>query len=209
MASKKTVTVKVYSQLGESVSELKLDASVFGVKVNKAVMFDAVQVYQSNLRQATVKTKTRSEVSGGGKKPWRQKGTGRARAGSTRSPIWVGGGNALGPDGTQNYVLSQNKKEHKLALKSALTLKAAEGLIVVDEIKVSGKTKEAKTFLAAIKADKKVLLVTSDELLAQAARNLGNVIVRASNNVSVYELLNADFLVANVADIKTIEEALA
>ncbi|MEG1222308.1 MAG: 50S ribosomal protein L4 [Bacilli bacterium] len=205
----KTITVKVYSQTGENVSEMGLDASVFGVKVNKSVMFDAVQVYQSNLRQATAKTKTRAEVSGGGKKPWRQKGTGRARAGSNTSPIWVGGGQALGPTGTQNYKISQNKKEHLLALKSALTLKAENGLIVVDSIKVEPKTKIVKAMLEKIGANKKVLLVTSDADLALGARNLDFVMVREATNVCVYELLNVDYLVATVEEIKNIEEALA
>lgn len=207
--AKKKVSVNVYSQAGVEVKKIDLDASVFGVEVNNQVMFDAVQVYQSNLRQATAKTKTRTEVSGGGKKPFRQKGTGRARAGSSRSPIWVGGGNALGPDGTQNYKLSQNKKAHNLALKSALTLKAKEGLIVVDEIKVEGKTKEVKTMLENLKAIKKVLIVTSDEAIAIAARNLTNVIVRSSNNIAVYELLNVDSVVLSEVEVKNIEEALA
>ena len=106
----RNVKVSVYSPVEED-RKITLSGSVFNVEVNTQVMFDAVQVYQSNMRQATAKTKTRDEVSGGGKKPWRQKGTGRARSGSTRSPIWVGGGVALGPDGTQSYKLSQNKKE--------------------------------------------------------------------------------------------------
>lgn len=204
----KSISVNVYSQTGEVLEQLKLNADVFGVEVNNQVMFDAVQVYQSNMRQATAKTKTRAEVSGGGKKPWRQKGTGRARAGSSRSPIWVGGGNALGPDGNQNYKLSQNKKAHNLALKGAYTLKAKDGLKVFDGVKVNGKTKEVVSFLGAIKADKKVLLVTSDEALLQGANNLENVIVRAYNNVSVYDLLNVDDVVISKNDIKSVEEAL-
>jgi large subunit ribosomal protein L4 len=208
MAEKK-VTVPVYSQAGEKVSTLGLNANIFNVEVNNQVMFDAVQVYQANLRQATAKTKTRHEVSGGGRKPWKQKGTGRARSGSNRSPIWVGGGNALGPDGNQNYKLCQNKKAHELALKSALTLKAKGGLIVVDEIKVEGKTKEVKAILAALKADKKVLVVTSDEKLLLASKNLSNVYVRQAGNISVYDLLNVDYIVASKAEVKKIEEAIA
>src|SRR5574344_564414 len=118
MAVKK-ISVPVYSLAGEKVSELALEASVFGVKENKQVMYDAIKVYQSNMRQDTAKTKKRDEVSGGGKKPWRQKGTGRARAGSNRSPIWVGGGTVFGPTGVQSYKIKQNRKEHDLALKSA------------------------------------------------------------------------------------------
>ena len=205
----KKLSVNVLNTTGEVVSALDLNKDVFQVKENTQVMFDAVQVYQANMRQATAKTKTRHEVSGGGKKPWRQKGTGRARAGSSRSPIWVGGGNALGPDGNQNYKLSQNKKAHKLALKSALSLKVKEDLIVVDELKVSGKTKDMKTILNAIKASGRVLLVSSDELVHQASKNLENVVVREFNNVSVYDLLNTKSLVVDQNDIKKIEEVLA
>lgn len=204
----KNVSVNVYSQTGEVLEQIKLSGSVFGVEVNNQVMFDAVQVYQANMRQATAKTKTRAEVSGGGKKPWRQKGTGRARAGSTRSPIWVGGGNALGPTGNQNYKLSQNKKAHALALKSALTLKVKDGLKVYDQVSVGGKTKEVIAFLSALKADKKVLLVTSDEAMIQGANNLSNVILRSANNISVYDLLNVNDVVISKEDIKSVEEAL-
>lgn len=205
----KKLSVNVLNTTGEVVSALDLNKDVFQVKKNTQVMFDAVQVYQANMRQATAKTKTRHEVSGGGKKPWRQKGTGRARAGSSRSPIWVGGGNALGPDGNQNYKLAQNKKAHKLALRSALSLKVKEDLIVVDELKVSGKTKDMKTILNAIKASGRVLLVSSDELVHQASKNLENVVVREFNNVSVYDLLNTKSLVVDQNDIKKIEEVLA
>lgn len=205
----KKLSVNVLNTTGEVVSALDLNKDVFQAKENTQVMFDAVQVYQANMRQATAKTKTRHEVSGGGKKPWRQKGTGRARAGSSRSPIWVGGGNALGPDGNQNYKLAQNKKAHKLALRSALSLKVKEDLIVVDELKVSGKTKDMKTILNAIKASGRVLLVSSDELVHQASKNLENVVVREFNNVSVYDLLNTKSLVVDQNDIKKIEEVLA
>ena len=204
----RNIKVNVYSPV-EADRKVTLSGAVFGVEVNTQVMFDAVQVYQSNMRQATAKTKTRDEVSGGGKKPWRQKGTGRARAGSTRSPIWVGGGVALGPDGNQSYKLSQNKKAHKLALKSALTLKAkAKEIKVFNGFTFEGKTKEAVKFLSALKADKKVLLVTADDSLIQAANNLSNVILRTANNISVYDLLNANHLVISEEDIKTVEEAL-
>ena len=208
MAAKK-ISCKVLNKLGEEAGKVMLKGEVFGVEVNNQVMFDAVQVYLSNMRQATAKTLTRGEVSGGGKKPWRQKGTGRARAGSTRSPIWVGGGVALGPDGNQSYKLSQNKKAHKLALKSALTLKVKEKeLKVFHGYEFAGKTKEAVKFLTAIKAEKKVLLVTADDLLIQAANNLPNVILRTVGNISVYDLLNANHLVISEEDIKTVEEAL-
>ena len=138
MAGKaKSVTLPVLNQDGEKISKVLVSVDVFGIEPNKQVMFDAVQVYQANMRQATAKTLRRDEVSGGGKKPWRQKGTGRARAGSSRSPLWRGGGCVFGPTGNQNYKLSMNKEAHRLALRSALSAKQAEGgIIVVDEFKL-------------------------------------------------------------------------
>ena len=176
MAEKKTVTVKVLNMAGEKVSDLKLKASVFAVEPHNQSMFDAVQVEQSNSRQATAKTKKRFEVSGGGKKPWRQKGTGRARAGSTRSPIWVGGGTVFGPTGVQNFKISQNKKEHQLALKSALSLKVKDGLVVVDNIALDAiKTKSFVNFLDAVKVEGKAIVAVKeiDENLFASARNVG------------------------------------
>ena len=211
MAEKKTVSVKVYNMAGEEVSKLSLKAEAFGVEPNNQVMFDAVQVEQSNARQATAKTKVRHEVSGGGKKPFRQKGTGRARAGTTRSPIWVGGGTVFGPVGNQNYKISQNKKEHQLALKSALSLKAKEGLVVVDEIKFADKkTKEFVKMLDALKVGNKVLVVVNeiDENTFAASRNVGYAKVVTSDNVSVLDLLNVDTLVMSKASVKEVEEAL-
>ena len=139
MSEKKTVSVKVLNMAGEEVGKLSLNGAVFAVEPHKQAMFNAVQVEQANQRQATAKTKVRHEVSGGGKKPWRQKGTGRARAGSSRSPVWVGGGTVFGPVGNQNFTLSQNRKEHQLALRSALSLKTPKDLVVVNEIKFEGK----------------------------------------------------------------------
>ena len=211
MAEKKSVSVKVYNMAGDEVSKMNLDASVFGIEPHQQAMFDAVQVEQANARQATAKTKVRHEVSGGGKKPWRQKGTGRARSGSSRSPVWVGGGTVFGPIGNQNYKISQNKKEHKLALKSALSLKAKEGLIVVDEIKFDEKkTKNFVGFLDAIKVGGKALVVVDEitEELFASARNVGYAKVVTSDNVSVVDLLNVDNLVISKASVKTVEEAL-
>ncbi len=204
------IELKVYNQKAEEVSTLKLDKSVFGVEVNEGVIFDAVMTYQANSRQATAKTKKRFEVSGGGKKPWRQKGTGRARAGSTRSPIWVGGGTVFGPTGIQTFKVKQNRKEHTLALKSALTLKVkGKDLLVLDELKVEGKTKEIKAMLDAFKvSEDKCLVVTSDELVLRAANNLPNVVLRDYKNVSVYDLMNASKVLINKDEIKEIEEAL-
>ncbi|MEA5061379.1 50S ribosomal protein L4 [bioreactor metagenome] len=212
MAEKKTISAKVLNQAGEEVSKISLKADVWGIEPNKQVMFDAVQVYQSNSRQATAKTKVRHEVSGGGKKPWRQKGTGRARAGSSRSPIWVGGGTVFGPDGTQNFKLSQNKTAHRLALKSALSMKTKDGLIVVDKLELKNiKTKEFRAILKALKAETKVLVVVSElemNLLA-SANNINWVKVVSSENVSVYDLMNVDAVVIEKEAVKELEEALA
>ena len=211
MAEKKSVSVKVYDMAGNEVSKMNLDAEVFGIEAHIQAMFDAVQVEQSNSRQATAKTKVRHEVSGGGKKPWRQKGTGRARAGTTRSPIWVGGGTVFGPVGNQNYKISQNKKEHQLALRSALSLKAKEGLVVVNEIKFAEKkTKEFVKMLDALKVGNKVLVVVNsiDENTFAASRNVGYAKVVTSDNVSVLDLLNVDTLVMSQESVKEVEEAL-
>ena len=211
MAEKKSVSVKVYNMAGEEVSKMNLNADVFGIEPHQQAMFDAVQVEQANQRQTTAKTKVRHEVSGGGKKPWRQKGTGRARSGSSRSPVWVGGGTVFGPVGNQNYKISQNKKEHKLALKSALSLKTKDGLVVVDEIKFDEKkTKNFVNFLEALKVGTKALVVVDEitEEIFASARNVGYAKVVTSDNVSVVDLLNVDNLVISKASVKAIEEAL-
>ena len=211
MAEKK-LTVKVLNMAGEEVRDLKLNPSVFGVEVKEQALFNAVVVDQANRRQATAKTKTREEVSGGGKKPWRQKGTGRARAGSTRSPIWVGGGTVWGPKGTQNFKLSQNRKEHQLALRSALTLKLNDkALRVIDKIALEGKkTKDFVAFLDAVKVGNKVLVVVNEleENLFASARNVAWSKLVSVDNVSVLDLLNVDSLVISEEAIKTLEEAL-
>ena len=211
MAEKKSVSVKVVNMAGAGGGSISLSGHVFGCEEHKQAMFNAVQVEQANSRQATAKTKVRHEVSGGGKKPWRQKGTGRARAGSSRSPIWVGGGTVFAPVGTQNFTLSQNKKEHQLALRSALSLKTPKDLVVVDEIKFTTmKTKEFVKMLEALKVDTKVLVVVSelDEEIARTVRNVCYARVVTSDNVSVYDLLNADKLVMSKAAVKDVEEAL-
>ena len=211
MAEKKSVSVKVVNKAGEEVKKLNLAGSVFAVEPHKQAMFNAVQVEQANSRQATAKTKVRHEVSGGGKKPWRQKGTGRARAGSSRSPVWVGGGTVFGPVGNQNFTISQNKKEHQLALRSALSLKTPNDLVVVDEIKFADKkTKEFVKMLAAIKCEVKTLVVVSeiDENLFASVRNVAYAKVVTADNVSVYDLMNAEKLVMSEAAVKEVEEAL-
>ena len=201
--------LNVYNQNGEKVSTINVAKDVFGCEVNNQVMFDAVTVYMANLRQATAKTKNRSEVSGGGKKPFRQKGTGRARAGSTRSPIWVGGGNVFGPKGNQNFKIKQNKKEHNLALRSALSQLGSKNIYVLDEVKINGKTSEVVALLKGLKLDnKKVLVVTSDDLVYRASANLANLVLRTNDNVSVYDLLNAQALLLNKEEVKVLEEGL-
>ncbi len=209
MAEKKTVSVKVLNKAGEEVSKLSLSAEVFGIEPNNQVMFDAVQVEQSNTRQATAKTKVRHEVSGGGKKPFRQKGTGRARAGTTRSPIWVGGGTVFGPDGNQNYKISQNKKAHNLALRSALSLKVKDGLVVVDDLNLeSNKTKEFLKVMDALKVGGKALVVLDqfEENVVYGARNLNWVKLVSIDNVSVYDLLNVDSVVFTKASVENLQK---
>ena len=210
MAEKK-ISLKVVNLKGEAAGEIEVSASVFGVEANQQVIKDAVTVYQANLRQATAKTKKRHEVHGTNKKPWRQKGTGRARAGDCKSPIWVGGGTVFGPDGNQNYKLSLNKKAHNLALKGVLSEKAAHGLIVVDSLKLdTASTKAFASCLEAIKAEGKTLIVFGEENdnLVLSARNLANVELAEITNVSVYDVLNNTNLVISKDDIKKIEEAL-
>lgn len=203
------VNVKVYSQDGNEVSTLKLSKEVFGVEVNEAVIFDAIMTYQANKRQATAKTKKRFEVSGGGKKPFRQKGTGRARAGSTRSPIWVGGGTVFGPTGVQNFKVKQNKKEYRLALKGAYSLKTKKDLIVLDELKTEGKTKDIAALLKAFKLEnEKTLLVSEDLGVIQASANIPSVTLKGLDNVGVYDLMNATKLIVTKEDIKKIEGGL-
>ena len=209
MAEKKTVSVKVYNMAGEEVSKLSLNAEVFGIEANNQVMFDAVQVEQSNARQATAKTKVRHEVSGGGKKPFRQKGTGRARAGTTRSPIWVGGGTVFGPDGNQSYKISQNKKAHNLALRSALSLKVKKGLKVLDELKITEKkTKNFLKVMDALKVGGKALVVVDaiDENIYYSAANLDWVKLVTIDNVSVLDLLNVDTVVFTKSSVENLQK---
>ena len=207
--------IDVLNLSGSKVEEYSLNKNVFGIEPNQNVIYDAVQVYLSNTRQATAKTKKRDEVSGGGRKPWRQKGTGRARQGSTRSPQWRGGGVVFGPTGEQNYTIKQNKKEYNLALKSALSEKAkAENIILVDEIKYeAAKTKTAVEMLNKLNTTKKTLLVVSEESVNYEAlmsvANLQNVMVLFTDELNVYDVVNSDSIVMTVDAVKSIEEVLA
>ena len=208
MADKK-ITLKVLNQAGEEVSTVSVSGYVFGQKEATQAVHDAVLVYQANMRQDTAKTKKRDEVSGGGKKPWRQKGTGRARAGSTRSPIWVGGGTVFGPTGVQNHKIKQNRKEHNLALRSAWS-SMVKDLIVVDKLEVEAKTKALVKVLKDLKAEGKVLVVLSEENenLFRAGSNIANVVLTGVDNVSVYDLLYFDKIVLDKATLKVVEENL-
>lgn len=196
----------------EKVNDIKLCKEVFAITPNDNVLRDAIQVARCGLRQGTYKVKNRSEVSGGGRKPWRQKGTGRARQGSIRAPQWRGGGVALGPV-PRDYSIKMNRKERKLALKSALSYKAEEkAIIVVDKIEVSvPKTKEMIKMLESLEIqDKKVLIVMNEltENVILASRNLQNILIMEPNELNVLDILNADYLLASVDAIKEIEEAL-
>ncbi|MBQ9228380.1 MAG: 50S ribosomal protein L4 [Eubacterium sp.] len=204
--------VQVYNQEGKKTSTIELADSVFGIEPNANAMHLAVVSYLAAQRQGTQSTLTRSEVSGGGKKPWRQKGTGRARQGSTRSPQWTHGGIALGPK-PRKYSADLNKKVKRLAMKSALSTKVAdEELIVVDDIKLDAiKTKAVVDILAKLDTAKKTLIVTetADEVIYKSARNIEGVKVSPVNALNVYDILNCDSFVVLEAAAKKIEEVYA
>lgn len=210
--AEKNISLPVIALDGESKGTIEVSGAVFGIEdENPQVVHDAVVTYLANRRQATAKTKKRHEVHGTNKKPWRQKGTGRARAGDVKSPIWVGGGIVFGPDGNQNYKRSQNKKAHKLALRTVWSEKVRKGLIVVEDTKVEKiSTKEFAKTLSAIKAEGKTLIVVdgTDDNLILSARNIANVGLTEVNNVAVYDLLHFDTVVISKDNIKKIEEAL-
>ena len=203
----------VVNKLGEVVREIELNEAVFGVEYNEQCVFDAIMVTRSNSRQATAKTKKRDEVSGGGKKPFRQKGTGRARQGSSRAPQMVGGGVVFGPTGIQNFKIKQNRKAARLALKSVLSEKVNDkGLVVVDEFNFEvAKTKEFVKVLDAVKAGDKVLFVATeeDEATILSARNLPFVKIVYPQGINVYDIVNVDTLLVSEAALKTIEEVFA
>ena len=204
--------VKVYNMAGEEVGEIALSDVIFGAEVNGAVLHAAVRTYLLNQRQGTQSTLTRAEVSGGGKKPWRQKGTGRARQGSTRSPQWTHGGIALGPK-PRDYRVSMNKKTRKVALYSALSAKVASGdLIVVDSISAENySTKTMAAMLKALHADKKALVVLPavDSVVIKSFDNIPGVVTTQYNTVNVYDVLNADkFIIAKDA-VAGLEEVYA
>lgn len=205
-------TVAVYNKQGQEVAQQELSDAIFAIAPNKAVLHMAVVNHLANCRQGTQSTLTRSEVRGGGRKPWRQKGTGRARQGSIRAPQWTHGGVALGPK-PRSYRYSLNKKVKRLALKSALSAKCAENeLLLVDSLAMEEyKTKEMKNVLSAIGAQTKTLIVLSepDKKTIKSASNLPKVKTIQVGELNVYDILNCDKLVLSLDAVSKIEEAYA
>ena len=202
---------QVLNLKGEKVKDLTLKDAVWNIEVNEPVMHDAIVLAQASLRQGTASTKTRSEVSGGGRKPYKQKGTGNARQGSTRSPQWPGGGIVFGPK-PRKYDKKQNRKERRLALKSALSAKFQDKeLIVVENYNLdSNKTKAFNEVLGNLKVNGKAVVVYSDdnENLFLASRNNNKVAVLATDEINVLDIVAANYLVIDESSVKKIEEAL-
>ena len=202
----------VYDMTGKQVGEIELSEAVFGIEPNESVVHDVVKNHLANCRQGTQSALTRAEVSGGGIKPWRQKGTGRARQGSTRAPQWTHGGVVFAPK-PRDYSYTLNKKVKRLAMKSALSAKAQEGnIVVIDSIKMEEiKTKTFKNFLSAVGCDCKALVVTAenDQVVVKSARNIPGVLVTFANLINVYDILNAKKFVVDQAALAKIEEVFA
>ena len=202
-------TVSVYDMTGKETGKMELSDAIFGIEPNKAVMHSAVVNYLANQRQGTQSTLTRAEVRGGGKKPWRQKGTGHARQGSTRSPQWTHGGIAFGPK-PRSYRYAIPKKMRRLALKSAFSDKVATGdMIVLDALTLEEiKTKTVAAMLKALGAEKKVMIVLpeKDETVLKSARNIPGVNVTLVNTLNTYEVLNADKFIVLKDAVTKIEE---
>lgn len=203
--------VSVYNMEGKEVGTMELNDAVFGVEVNEHLVHLAVVAQLANKRQGTQKAKTRSEVRGGGRKPWRQKGTGHARQGSTRAPQWTGGGVVFAPT-PRDYSVKMNKKEKQLAMKSVLTSKVNESkFIVLDELKLAEiKTKQIKAVLDNLKVEK-ALIVTKekDDVVVKSANNLPKVATTALNNINVYDILKYDTVVVTSEAVAAIEEVYA
>lgn len=204
--------VALLNQTGSNVGEIELNDSVFGIEPNQHVLFEAVIMQRASLRQGTHKVKNRSEVAGGGRKPWRQKGTGRARQGSIRSPQWRGGGVVFGPT-PRSYAYKLPKKVRRLAIKSALSSKVVDNSIVVlEDLALNApKTKEMTSVLKGLSVEKKALIVTADnnENVALSARNIPGVTVVTANGVNVLDVLNHDKLIMTKAAVQKVEEVLA
>ena len=204
--------VKVFNMAGQEVGTMVLADSVFGAEINAAVLHAAVRAYLLNQRQGTQSTLTRTEVSGGGRKPWRQKGTGRARQGSTRSPQWTHGGIALGPK-PRSYRTDMNKKTKRVALSSALSAKVAEGkLIIVDDIACTEyKTKTMVNMLKALNVDNRALIVLDavNPFTVKSCANIERVETTLATTINVYEIMKADKMVITAAAVKKLEEVYA
>lgn len=204
--------IDVINIKGEKIEELTLKDEVFGIEPNEAAVHQVVVAQLANKRQGTQSAKTRSEVRGGGRKPWRQKGTGRARAGTIRSPLWKGGGVIFAPK-PRDYTKKVNKKMNRLAIKSVLSSKLADNeLLVLDTIALDApKTKEMASILAAIKAGKKTIIVldSANENVYKSARNLPGVMTATVDTMNVYDLINSDCLVATKGSVEKIEEVYA
>ena len=201
--------VSVYNMEGNEVGTLELNDAVFGVEVNEHLVHMAVVRQLANKRQGTQKAKTRSEVSGGGRKPWRQKGTGHARQGSTRSPQWTGGGVVFAPV-PRDYSFKMNKKERRIALKSALTTRVQENkLVVLDELKLDAiKTKDMQNVLNNLKVEK-AMVVTDNENVIVSARNIPNVITASVGTLNVFDILKYNTVVLDKAAVAKVEEVYA
>ena len=202
----------LYDMAGKQIGEIELSEAIFGIEPNQAVVHEAVKNHLGNCRQGTQSALTRAEVSGGGRKPWRQKGTGHARQGSTRAPQWTHGGIVFAPK-PRSYSYVVNKKVKRLALKSVLSAKAGEEkIIVVDSIKMDEiKTKAFKGFLDAVKCDGKAVVITPEvnQNVVKSARNIPGVVTTTARMLSVYDLVNAKYLVVDRAALATIEEVYA
>ena len=205
-------SVKVLNMAGAEVGTVELSDAIFGIEPNPVVVHEVVKNHLANCRQGTQSALTRAEVSGGGKKPWRQKGTGHARQGSTRAPQWTHGGIVFAPK-PRDYSYVLNKKVKRLALKSVLSAKAAEGkLVVVDSIKLDAiKTADFRKFLNAVKVDGKAVVVTPevDTVIVKSARNIPGVLTTIANLLNVYDIVNAQYLVVDQAALAKIEEVYA
>ena len=204
--------IDVYNIEGKKVSDIELADSVFGIEPNEKIVHSVLVNYMANQRQGTSNTKTRAEVSGGGRKPWKQKGTGRARQGSTRSPQWIKGGIALGPK-PRSYKYTVNKKEKRLAIKSILSSKVLEKeLTVVDKLELKEiKTKSMVNALAALKVEGKTLIILPDnnKNVVMSARNIEGVKTIPANNINVFDLLKYTNLILPVDTVKKLEEVYA
>ena len=203
--------VSVYNMEGKEVGTMELNDAVFGVEVNDHLVHAVVVAQLANKRQGTQKAKTRSEVSGGGRKPWRQKGTGHARQGSTRAPQWTGGGVVFAPT-PREYTIKLNKKERRLALKSVLTAKVQENkFIVLDELKFDEiKTKKFQAVLNNLNVNKAmVVLNDNDKNVVMSAKNIPNVITAQTNTINVYDILKYNTMIVTKAAVETIQEVYA